>query len=80
MKLSTALLLVIPACTAAFAPAQYQNRAFLTTMGAKAAKSKEEDLELTRKVIARRFGGPAHEEKKPEKKAEKKPKAEEKSD
>jgi len=48
MKLSVATLLLLPALSAAFAPAQ--PRAFATSLDA--AKSKEEDLEMTRQVIA----------------------------
>jgi hypothetical protein len=53
MKLSTAILVALPALTAAFSPAQ-PRVSFVTAsaLNAKAAKSKEEDLELTRKVIA----------------------------
>ena len=56
MKLSAlAAFLVLPALTAAFAPSQ-PRVAFTTSLAAKAAKSKEEDLELTRKVIAEFVG------------------------
>ena len=51
MKLSVATLLILPAFAVAFAPAHPQ-AAFATSLSAKAAKSKEEDLEMTRKVIA----------------------------
>lgn len=53
MKLSTAILVALPALTAAFAPAQ-PRASFVaaSVLNAKAAKSREEDLELTRKVIA----------------------------
>jgi hypothetical protein len=53
MKLFTVILVALPALTAAFAPAQ-PRVSFVTAsvLNAKAAKSKEEDLELTRKVIA----------------------------
>ena len=51
MKFSVAALLMMPAMAAAFVPVQ--PRAFVATpLSAKAAKSTEEDLELTRKVIA----------------------------
>ena len=46
MKLSIVTLLALPALAAAFIPAQ--PRAFVTSLGI----TKEEDLELTRKVIA----------------------------
>ena len=60
MKLSIATLFIIPALAAAFIPIQPQ--AFITSLNAaKAAKSKEEDLELTRQVIAR-FDGDIPEE------------------
>jgi hypothetical protein len=69
MKLSVAALLLLPALSAAFAPAQ--PRAFATSLDA--AKSKEEDLEMTRQVIAGFMDG----EDAPEEKAEeKKPKKE----
>ena len=55
MKLSVATLLVLPALTAAFAPSN-PRAAFATSLSAKAAKSKEEDLEMTRKVIAEFVG------------------------
>lgn len=48
MKLSVLALLALPALTAAFAPAQ-SRVAFMTSLNV--AKSKEEDLELTRQVI-----------------------------
>ena len=54
MKLSFALLLAVPAFAAAFVPVQ--PRAFGTSLNAAPAKSKEEDLELTRKVIASFMG------------------------
>jgi hypothetical protein len=60
MKSSIATLFLIPALAAAFIP--IQPRAFFTSLNAaKAAKSKEEDLELTRQVIAR-FSGDIPEE------------------
>lgn len=63
MKLSVATLLIIPAMAAAFIPVQ--PRAFVATSlsAAKAAKSKEEDLELTRQVIAKFMGDDVEEEK-----------------
>ena len=53
MKLSIAILVALPALTAAFAPSQ-PRVSFVTAavLNAKAANSHEEDLELTRKVIA----------------------------
>eukprot|EP00538_Stauroneis_constricta_P003683 CAMPEP_0119567106 /NCGR_PEP_ID=MMETSP1352-20130426/34999_1 /TAXON_ID=265584 /ORGANISM="Stauroneis constricta, Strain CCMP1120" /LENGTH=85 /DNA_ID=CAMNT_0007616311 /DNA_START=30 /DNA_END=287 /DNA_ORIENTATION=+ len=82
MKFSAALLLAIPAVTSAFSPSshQQQTRAFVTKVQAKPAASKEEDLELTRKVIAEFNGGlsggsapePAKKEEKTDAKAEKK--------
>lgn len=62
MKLSIATLLILPALTAAFMPAQ--PRAFRTSLEA-APKTKEEDLELTRKVIATFFGDAPEEEEEP---------------
>lgn len=55
MKLSLAVLLAIPAVVTAFVPVQ--PRAFGTSLNAAAAKSKEEDLELTRQVIAKFMDG-----------------------
>ena len=55
MKLSFAVLLAVPAFAAAFVPVQ--PRAFGTSLNAAPAKSKEEDLELTRKVIANFMDG-----------------------
>lgn len=62
MKLSIATLLMIPAMAAAFIPVQ--PRAFVSTSlnAAKAAKSKEEDIELTRLVIAKFMGDDIEEE------------------
>jgi len=62
MKLSIAALLMLPAMAAAFIPVQ--PRAFVPTSlnAAKAAKSKEEDLELTRQVIAKFMGDDVEEE------------------
>ena len=61
MKLSVTTLLMLPAMAAAFVPTQ--SAAFgvstLSALNAKAtkpAKSKEEDIELTRKVIASFMG------------------------
>jgi hypothetical protein len=60
MKLSIATLFMIPALAVAYIPTQ--PRAFVTSLNAaKAAKSKEEDLELTRQVIAA-FAGDIPEE------------------
>jgi hypothetical protein len=71
MKLSVAALLMLPAMAAAFVPAQ--PRAFgSSSLSAKAAKSKEEDLELTKKVIAKFMGD---EEDPPKKKEEEKEEA-----
>jgi hypothetical protein len=57
MKFSVAALLALPALTAAFAPAQ-PRVAFMTSLNAAvAATSKEDDLELTRKVIAKHMDG-----------------------
>jgi hypothetical protein len=64
MKLSVAALLLLPAVSAAFAPSQ--PRAFSTSLDA--AKSKEEDLEMTRQVIASFYGDAPAEEEKEEKK------------
>ena len=62
MKFSVVALLALPALTAAFAPAQ-PRVAFMTSMNAAAAAaSKEEDLELTRKVIAQFRDGDSSEE------------------
>lgn len=56
MKFTVATLLMLPALTAAFIPTQ--PRAFVgSSLNAKAAKSKEEDLELTRQVINAFAGG-----------------------
>ncbi len=62
MKLSITVLLVLPAMATAFIPVQ--PRAFVTTTlnAAKAAKSKEEDIELTRQVIAKFMGDDVEEE------------------
>lgn len=49
MKLSIATLLFLPATVTAFMPTQ--PRTFIST-SLSAAKTKEEDIELTRKVIA----------------------------
>jgi hypothetical protein len=62
MKFSVAALLALPALTAAFAPAQ-SRVAFMTSLNAAAAaSSKEEDLELTRKVIEKFRDGDSSEE------------------
>lgn len=61
MKLSVVALLALPALTAAFAPAQ-SRVAFMTSLNAgTAAASKEADLELTRKVIAKFMDGDSSE-------------------
>ena len=62
MKLSVAALLLLPALTAAFAPAH--SRSVSTSLDA--AKSKEEDLEMTRQVIASFFDGDSEDSKKEE--------------
>lgn len=71
MKLSVAALLLLPALTAAFAPAH--SRSVSTSL--EAAKTKEEDLEMTRQVIASFFDGDSEDSKKEEEKP-----AEEKKD
>ena len=70
MKLSVAALLLLPALSAAFAPAQ--SRSFATSLNAAAAKSKEEDLEMTRQVIARFFDGDSEDAKEEEPESEEK--------
>jgi hypothetical protein len=72
MKFSVAALLLLPALSAAFAPAQ--GRAFATSLDA--AKSKEEDLEMTKQVIASFMDS----EREPEEKAEEKKPAEPKKE
>ena len=66
MKLSIVTVLLLPALSSAFSPAQ--PRAFNTALDA--AKSYEEDLEMTRQVIAQFNGDKVEEEKKEEKKEE----------
>eukprot|EP00526_Cylindrotheca_closterium_P025135 CAMPEP_0113640852 /NCGR_PEP_ID=MMETSP0017_2-20120614/21441_1 /TAXON_ID=2856 /ORGANISM="Cylindrotheca closterium" /LENGTH=70 /DNA_ID=CAMNT_0000552155 /DNA_START=53 /DNA_END=265 /DNA_ORIENTATION=+ /assembly_acc=CAM_ASM_000147 len=65
MKLSIIAVMLLPALSAAFSPSQ--PRAFNTAL--EGAKSYEEDLEMTRQVIATFNDEPA-EEKKEEKKEE----------
>lgn len=65
MKLSIIAVMLLPALSAAFSPAQA--RGFNTAL--EGAMSYEEDLEMTRQVIAA-FNGEAVEEKKEEKKEE----------
>ena len=57
MKLSIALLMAFPTMAAAFAPVS-PRAAFVTSLKAEAkpAKSKEEDLELTRQLLAKSMG------------------------
>eukprot|EP00339_Tiarina_fusa_P012166 CAMPEP_0116998492 /NCGR_PEP_ID=MMETSP0472-20121206/1545_1 /TAXON_ID=693140 ORGANISM="Tiarina fusus, Strain LIS" /NCGR_SAMPLE_ID=MMETSP0472 /ASSEMBLY_ACC=CAM_ASM_000603 /LENGTH=72 /DNA_ID=CAMNT_0004697661 /DNA_START=97 /DNA_END=315 /DNA_ORIENTATION=- len=56
MKFSLAVLIAMPAIAAAFAPSQ--PRVFITSLNAGgAAATKEEDLDLTRKVIAQFIDG-----------------------
>ena len=74
MKLSIVAVLLLPALTAAFAPSQ--PIASRTSLEA-APKTKEEDLELTRKVIASFFGNAPEEE--PEEEATEEETAEEES-
>ena len=69
MKFSIATLLLMPAMAAAFI--HTQPRAFVPST-LSAAKSKEEDLELTRKVIAS-FVSDEEEEPKPAKEEEAEP-------
>ncbi|KAL3938690.1 MAG: hypothetical protein SGBAC_006445 [Bacillariaceae sp.] len=72
MKLSIIAVMFLPALSAAFSPSQ--PRAFNTAL--EGAKTFEEDLEMTRAVIASFNGDKAPEEKKEEKKKEEKPKEE----
>ena len=61
MKFSVAALFLLPAFASAFVSTQ--PRAFVSSLSATAAATKEEDLELTRKVIAQfNDGAPAEEE------------------
>ena len=64
MKLSAVVVLALPALAGAFSPSVSINRpAFSTKLQmAKPAASKEEDLELTRKVILEHIGAEADEE------------------
>jgi hypothetical protein len=61
MKFSVAVLIAMPALAAAFVPAQ--PRAFGMSLNAAPAGTKEEDLELTRKVILKFMDGDAPAEK-----------------
>eukprot|EP00980_Cylindrotheca_fusiformis_P024449 scaffold11926_cov126-Cylindrotheca_fusiformis.AAC.2 len=73
MKLSVSILLLIPALSAAFAPAQ--PRPFSSSLDA--ARSKEEDLEMTRQVIASFMDGDdAPKEKEEEEETKEEPKEE----
>lgn len=72
MKLSVAALLALPAMAAAFSPS-IGKPAFTTQLSAKGAASKEEDLEMTRKLILDFIGqDPSEEEAAPAPKAEEK--------
>jgi hypothetical protein len=71
MKTSIALALVAATSVAGFAPIQ-PRFASSTSLQAKTATSKEEDLEMTRKVIAA-FNGMTEEEPKKEEKTEEAP-------
>lgn len=68
MKTAVALLIVAATSVAGFAPAQ-PRFALPSALQAKKAGSKEEDLEMTRKVIAAFNGMEEEEPEKPEKAA-----------
>jgi hypothetical protein len=69
MKFSLASLLLLPAMVSAFAPAS-QRQTFVSVSSLNGAATFEEDLELTRQVIAKHMDGKGGEDKPAEKKEE----------